>query len=416
METKTLAEMQAAMNKRLANQLAASGGFSKPKDPQEVNIFSINTGEEVKIRFVGDGDQSNDFFWRAFSFHRLFFYGVKGDDSKSNVVTTVTIPAYNLTLSKSGKLINDPNAQLNVSEDCVYTNFQDPINLYVRDNNLYANQNIKMTTPEGREESLYKILGRRVQYFFQGYIISAPESLKIHECNRLLKHFTLSSGIFAKISQHTFNTETVELGDDPINVTEGVDFNLRKKAVGQFNNYDESEFSRKHTKLPDEFMKDYVEFGPDNISDRCIKAPNEDQRRMITDMLNAFLGGLPYDPEWDVLGYPKYSKENNTDAPFLESAQVVVTDDGTVNAMEAAQTVTAEIIADISGQAVTQPTVQPTVQPQVAQPSVQPTMAQPMAQPVVQPQVAQPTVQPTVNVHSQTPQEVFEFLQSKNKM
>jgi len=78
---KTMEEMRKALEAKKAQETGSNNQTNqnrefKPKNPQEVNISSINPGETVKIRFVADGDINNDVFWRDYAFHKLFFRGV----------------------------------------------------------------------------------------------------------------------------------------------------------------------------------------------------------------------------------------------------------------------------------------------------------------------------------------------------
>lgn len=401
--SKTLAEMQRSMAEKLQQRInnSQNGGTTntRPRDVQEVNLLSIKPNEEVKIRFVDDGDSTNEFFWRANASHTLCFRGVKGDDSKKNVITYVNVPAYNTTVNKTtGKPIPDPENQLYVPKESVYTNEEDPIHAYSRNNKLFENKDtMRFVLPTGQEDALFAILGRRVSYLFQGYIVSAPESVRIFngEGVRLLKHFALPKALYKKIYNHTFNSDTIEMNDNPIGNEDGVDFNIRKKEVNGFNNYDESTFSRRHTALSQDCMNDYVTYGPDSIADRCYKKPTPEQIEIIKQMLEAFLGHMPYDPAWDQPGWNKFTKEladEVADEPNWNSPTISTSSAQT--SMEVAQAVTAELIADISGQPVAQPTAQ---------------------QPVVQPAApAQPAPAPQSSSTAQTPDDVLKFLQSKN--
>lgn len=309
----SLAQMKARLNQiknANNNEAPTQEKTFRPDDPQEVNMNKINTGEEVSIRFVEDGDKSNDFFWRAYCYHELTFRGVKGDASKENVITTVRVPAYNVTLDKFGNTSTFGDSVLNVPQASQYTNFQDPIQKYVKDNKLYEQTDRTVIDATGKEITLYNALKRKVQYLAQGYIVKAPESLKVYEDARPLKHFRLMDSIIKNIERYILDEENAN--DEPLSLTDGVNFNYRKTQQGQFNNYDTSSFGRLHSSVSQECLEDYEKYGPDFIGDRIPKTPNDAERAVIAEMLDAFLGNLPYNPEWDALHFQKFVRQPKT--------------------------------------------------------------------------------------------------------
>lgn len=329
----------------------------KPSDPQEVNLNTIKVGEEVKIRFVQDGDTSNDFFWRAYSYHDLWFRGVKGDDSKADTITVVRVPAYNTTVDKFGKIARTDDALLNVPQASVYTNMQDPIQQYSSKNKLFEQTDRVVTDINGNEIMLYKALKRKIEYLTQGYIVQAPESLVVYPEARPLKHFRMKPTIIDRITDFIMDEENVKLGDDPINNDNGVDYNYRKSLKGEFNNYDTSGFARIHTKLTDEARADFERYGADFIGDRVPKAPNSEQIAIISQMLEAFIGGLPYDPAWDVLGYFKFVKQVKTAEPTWNSPQTTYVETPEMVSQQNAQAQAAQTVAEITG-SITKPVVE----------------------------------------------------------
>lgn len=414
-----LLEEKRKSEERAQQQQNGEGQTFRPKDPQQVNLSRINPNESVKIRFVPDGDASNDFFWRINCFHDLFFRGVKGDATKDNVWTTVSVPAYNISLNRMGQLASTENAQLNVPKDCVYSNLEDPIQAYLTQNKIFEKQDMQVLLPNGKTTSLYNALKRKSQMLVQGYIISAPESLQVFPDARPLKHFTLPFEFVGKIVRHLCSEETATLGDDPININDGVDFQFRKTMNGQFANYDSSEFSRIHTALPDAYKQDLATNGADFIGDRIQKTPSETNRKIIAEMLQAFLGGLPYDPAWDCLNYPKRTwggSSSNVATATTPAAEPTWNQPQTTYVPNESQFMNAKeqadnIMASITGR----PTVEQQVNDSI--PYANPTPAQPQvaqpAQPVAQPQ-PMPQQQPApVAGTPQTQDEVLRFLQNR---
>lgn len=329
----------------------------RPSDPQEVNLNTINVGEEVKIRFVQDGDTSNDFFWRAYAYHDLWFRGVKGDDSKADTITVVRVPAYNRTVDKFGKVARTDDAMLNVPQASVYTNMQDPIQQYSSKNKLFEQTDRLVTDINGNEIMLYKALKRKIEYLTQGYIVQAPESLVVYSEARPLKHFRMKPTIIDRITDFLMDEENEKLGDNPIDNDNGVDYNYRKTLKGEFNNYDTSGFARIHTKLSEEARADFERYGADFIGDRIPKAPNTEQLAIISQMLEAFIGGLPYDPAWDVLGYFKFVKQARTAEPTWNTPQTTYVATPEMNSKQEAEQSVAQIVSSITG-SVTKPVVE----------------------------------------------------------
>ena len=252
---------------------------------QEVDLRNLANGNEVRIRFIQDGDTTNPYFWRAVTFHTLTFRGIKGDDSKSSTVTKVRIPAYNHTIDKNGRVVQ--TGLLPVPEDMRYTNKEDPIQLYISENNLYN------TAPD-----IYNDLNRKTVYAFQGFIVDGPDDLEpYNEPPRLLRHFNFGKDLLDIIKSHILDKECEN--DNPIDMGDGVDFYFRAEDNGNFKSHKSSKFSRSHTSITKEMAIDLKDNGIDQIRDRIYKVPNKEERDVIKDMLDSYLGQLPWDPEWE---------------------------------------------------------------------------------------------------------------------
>jgi hypothetical protein len=189
----TLAELRARVN----NAQKSQNNF----DNSTIFSFSkLKAGDEVRIRFVPDGDPNNDFFWRVRSTRQIPFNSIKlANGTILNNRCRVSVPAFNL---KKG----DQNLS-NLSADYLYESTDDPIQ-----------QKIKGFWGDSQEsKDLYYRYAKRDTYVYQGFIRTPGYETKLYR-------FIISKQVHELIYSFMSNSEINDIPSDPVH---GRDFILR---------------------------------------------------------------------------------------------------------------------------------------------------------------------------------------------
>lgn len=381
----TIAELRAKINssQRQNSNFDSSSIFSFSK---------LNIGDQVRIRFVDDGEP-NDFFWRTRSTRTLRFDSIKllsGTIMENR--TFVSIPAFNI---KKG----DVNLS-NLPEDYLYYNTDDVIN-----------QKIKPFW-DGTEEGtkLYNKFGRTERYIFQGFVRAEGYETKLYR-------FVINKDLFNVIYSFISDDEIEHTPSDPIY---GRDFILKvTKKIANINgkpqevkDYSTSKWSSNESPLTDAENAWLAENHPFVLKNFIPSKPTAEQEQAMLELFEASYNEEPY----DVARWGKIFKPDN----------VFFDEQGNIKDLKNSKNATTTATELPSNNYVQQPVVQPVVQPiapvfnnpaiqgeqnwmnsfeqQVTQPmnaqqpvQMQPvyTTVQPVAQPVVQQPVVQPVAQPT---------------------
>ena len=318
-------------------ELASSRQNTETKtiSTQEFDLRNQKPGENVVVRFVQDGDPDNSWFWVARSTHTLMFRGVKDDPANANATVYVTLPGYNKTVDKNGQLVSNREggrrnmAMLPVPADCVYTNKEDPIQIYSSQNDLFNHPEIK--DPSG-ERSLGEAIKRRVTYLFQGFVNEVPKHSENGQdvpfegrnvSPRLLRHFTFGSDIFDRIIVET--RDFVKEGIDPTDLANGYNFIIEASKQGQYTTRGASRFERRPSQITPEQAMDIKNNGYDHLADRLMKRPDANQLQLIRDIFAAYLAGQPFDKEWGkvfnyrIINTARNSTQTPVETPVAES-------------------------------------------------------------------------------------------------
>ena len=252
----TLAEIRAKLQQqenRGGSNSGAQGG-----DRAIYAHWNIPEGSTAKLRFLPDGNSSNDFFWVERSMIRLPFQGIKGNmDSKPVMVQVPCVEMY-----------NDGTACPILGE--VRGWFKDP-----------------------SLEDMGRKYWKKRSYIMQGFVRETPMN-EDETPDNPIRRFIISPQIFNVIKAALMDTEIEEL---PTDFDRGLDFWVTKTQKGGYADYSTSKWARKETELTNLERAAIDEHGLFNLSDFLPKKPTDTELKVIHEMFEASVDGQPYDPD-----------------------------------------------------------------------------------------------------------------------
>ena len=250
----SLAEIRAKLAAMESRQGGNSSGANR--DNSVYPHWNIPEGSTARIRFLPDGDNTNDFFWIERAMIRLPFAGVKGESgSKPCIVQVPCMEMYNETCP----ILTE-----------VRTWFKD----------------------KSMEEMGRKYWKKR-GYLFQGFVRESPMNEDTTPENPI-RRFMVSPSIFPVITAVLKDTEVEEL---PIDYDRGLDFYITKTTKGQYADYSTSKWARKESALTSAERAAIDTYGLFNLKDFLPKKPGDTELKIIQEMFEASVDGLTYDKD-----------------------------------------------------------------------------------------------------------------------
>ena len=234
--------------------------------------WNMDEGTTATVRFLPDGNSSNEFFWVEKQIIKLPFNGVKGHPEMKQVV--VQVPCV--------EMYNDGST-------C-------PILAEVRP--WYKDETLK--------EMANKYWKKR-SYIFQGFVRQNPLGDDKTPANPI-RRFVISPQIIPIIKSGLLDPEIMEL---PTDYTRGLDFNIKKSSKGGYADYSTSNWARRETALTDAEQAAIEAHGLFNLTDFLPKKPGEAELRILKEMFEASVDGQPYDNE----RWGQYYRPWGLDAP-----------------------------------------------------------------------------------------------------
>jgi len=308
-----LKQIQAKLLAQQANKdRAKSGGFGG--DNAVYPFWNNPEGSVTTIRFLPDGDESNDFFWQERLIIKLPFPGVKGNrDSKP---VEVQVPCTDMW--KPGSC---------------------PITAEIR--------------PWWKDKSLEDMARkyyRKKSYLFQGFVPDNPNK-EDQTPENPIRRFIINPSIFECIKKILL---VQEIEHSPVDYDNGMDFYLVKKKQGQWANYDDSSWIRPGSLSPKVRALNATESAAIeqhklwNLSQFMPKKPDEDHLKAIFDMFTASVNEELYDVDrWGQYYRPngmRLDNNENTDNGSDGQSRTTVSMPRPAVAADAAPPVTAASI------------------------------------------------------------------------
>lgn len=259
-----------------AQENKSSGNSTQQSDNAIYPHWNMDEGTNAVIRFLPDGNSANTFFWVERQIIKLPFNGVKGDSNVKQV--TVQVPCVEM-----------------YGESC-------PILAEVR--------------PWYKDESLKEMANKywkKRSYLFQGFVRQNPLGDDKSPANPI-RRFIISPQIFTIIKSSLMDPEMEEL---PTDYVRGLDFRVTKTSKGGYADYSTSTWSRKESALTEQEQEAIAAHGLYNLADFLPKKPTEAELRIMKEMFEASVDGLPYDNErWGA-----YYRPYGLDAPAGATAE-----------------------------------------------------------------------------------------------
>jgi hypothetical protein len=231
-------------------------GSTAQSDNSTYPHWNMDEGTTASIRYLPDGDSTNDFFWVEKQIIKLPFNGVKGDPSAKRV--EVQVPCMEM-----------------YGEAC-------PILAEVRP--WYKDETLK--------EMANKYWKKR-SYIFQGFVRQNPLGDDKTPANPIRK-FIISPQIIPIVKAGLMDPEIEEL---PTDYLRGLDFNIKKTSKGGYADYSTSNWARKESPLTEAEQAAIEAHGLFNLKDFLPKKPTAAELNIIKEMFEASVDGQPYDPD-----------------------------------------------------------------------------------------------------------------------
>ena len=249
----SLAEIRAKLKEQEAN---AGGQRTGGGDNAIYPFWNMKEGEQVTLRFLPDGDDSNTFFWKERLMIKLPFAGVKGETDSRPV--QVQVPCMEM-YGESCSILQEVRGW-----------FKDP-----------------------SLEDMGRKYWKKRSYIFQGFVVDDPLKEDSQPENPI-RRFIIGPQIFQLIKAALMDPDMEEL---PTDYTAGVDFRLSKGTKGGYADYGASNWARRERPLGDAEMAAINTHGLFNLNDFLPKKPGDVEVKVLTEMFEASVDGEAYDAE-----------------------------------------------------------------------------------------------------------------------
>jgi hypothetical protein len=280
----TLKEIQAKLLAQQANKdRAKSGGFGG--DNAIYPFWNNPEGSSATLRFLPDGDESNDFFWIERLIIKLPFPGVKGDPISKPV--EVQVPCTDMW--KSGTC---------------------PITAEIR--------------PWWKDKSLEDMARkyyRKKSYLFQGFVTSNPNK-DDQEPENPIRRFVINTSVFDIVKSILMDQD---LEHSPTDYDKGRDFYLLKSSKGNYANYASSKWAMKERALTDAEITAINQHGLWNLSSFLPKKPDDAHLAAIMELFRASVDEELYDVDrWGQFYRPNGMRLDNANNDSDNSSSTAV--------------------------------------------------------------------------------------------
>jgi hypothetical protein len=274
----TLAEIRAKLQAQENTQKGKGGGFDNAIYPH----WNTPENETSTIRYLADGDDTNDFFWRERQMINITFPGIKGQDEGKAV--TVKVPCIEMW----------------DGQKC-------PIH-----------QEIRPWFKDPSMEDMARKYWKKKSYLYQGLVVTSgftEEETPENPIRRFINSPQIHNIIKAALMDPDFGEHM------PTDYDEGVDFRVAKTKKGQYADYTTSNWARKSRSLDQAERDAIAEHGLFDLNDFMPKKPSEADLDIMFQMFEASVDGELYDPE----RFADHYRPWGMDAPSGGSSNRVVT-------------------------------------------------------------------------------------------
>jgi hypothetical protein len=280
----TLAEIRAKLQEA---QNKSGGSTSSGGDNAIYPHWNMQEGKEAVVRFLGDGNPNNTFFWVERAMIKLPFAGIKGETDSRPV--QVQVPCV--------EMYNDGTVCPILSE----------VRGWFKDKSL---------------EEMGRKYWKKRSYIFQGFVVNDPLNEESRPENPI-RRFIIGPQIFQIVRNGLIDPEISELPTDPLR---GLDFRIAKTSKGGFADYSTSKYSRNERALTDTEKAAIEKYGLFDLSGFLPKKPTDVELKVMKEMFEASVDGEAYDMDrWGQYFKPAGMSQNTGD-PNKSAPKTVVDD------------------------------------------------------------------------------------------
>lgn len=311
----SLKEIQAKLLEQQAKKDRSKGG-TFTGDNGIYPFWNNPEGSTATLRFLPDGDDSNDFFWVERLIIKIPFPGVKGQDNARPV--EVQVPCMDMWKPGSCPIAAETRPW-----------WKDPT-----------------------LEDLARKYWRKKSYLFQGFVTQNPNK-DDNTPENPIRRFIINPSVFDAIKAILMRQD---LENSPTDYQHGRDFYLSKTTKGGYANYASSSWSMKERPLVEDEMAAIEKYGLFNLSSFLPKKPDDDHLNAIVEMFHASVQEELYDPDrWGQFYRPngmRFEGQANGDSGSAETSQ---------SAAKPAVTASSIMEKATAPKAVSEPAAQPAV-------------------------------------------------------
>lgn len=285
-----LEELRAALRESAAkgkdqNSTKTRGSGDKASYP----FWDIPENGSASVRFLPDGDTTNDYFWVKREVIKLPFSGVVGGDYPTENDVTVTVPCIDMFGMKC------------------------PITAATK--HLWDKEETK---------DLARIYYKKRSFIFQGLVINSPLDEGDNTPENPIRRFVINKSIYDIVYEAILDPELVDM---PTDYDAGRDFTIKKTKKGQWANYASSRFSLNTRSLSEEERSSIDKFGLFDLKEALGAIPSPDHIEAMKAMLKDSMDGNPFDMVSYGEFYRPYGANNNTNRAPTQSTNYASKDD-----------------------------------------------------------------------------------------
>jgi hypothetical protein len=268
----TLKEIQAKLLEQQARKdRARGGGFTG--DNNIYPFWNNPEGSTATLRFLPDGDDSNDFFWVERLIIKLPFPGVKGQNDARPV--EVQVPCMDMWKPGSCPIAAETRPW-----------WKDPT-----------------------LEDLARKYWRKKSYLFQGFVTQNPNK-DDNPPENPIRRFIINPSVFDVVKAILMRQD---LENSPTDYANGRDFYLSKTSKGGYANYASSSWSMKERPLSDDELAAIEKFGLYSLNQFMPKKPDDAGLNAIMELFHASVQEELYDMDrWGQYYKPNGMRSDNT--------------------------------------------------------------------------------------------------------
>lgn len=270
----SLKEIQAKLLDQQARKDRSKGGGNFTGDNSIYPFWNNPEGSTATLRFLPDGDDTNDFFWVERLIIKIPFVGVKGQQDSKPV--EVQVPCMDMWKSGTCPIAAETRAW-----------WKDP-----------------------QLEDLARKYWRKKSYLFQGFVPQNPNK-EDQTPENPIRRFIINPSVFDVVKGILMRQD---LENSPTDIDAGRDFYLSKTTKGGYANYASSSWAMKERPLSNEERDAIDKHGLYNLGQFLPKKPDEAGVQAIIEMFHASVNEELYDMDrWGQFFKPNGMRSDNYD-------------------------------------------------------------------------------------------------------